>query len=186
MEKVSYDTLRGSSKGSGWPANNEVDGNTFFGNLRSQTHLIFDLPTEAQWEYACRSGKATALNNGKNLSDSKKAPEMNEVGRYNYNRDDGKGGHSQHAVVGSYLPNSKGLYDMHGNVAEWCLDWKTSDVDSDPVTDPKGPNYGYNRVFRGGSWLSDAADCRSAARTDGAPGEAVNTFGFRVTLSPGK
>ena len=78
----------------------------------------FDLPTEAQGEYACRAGTTTALNSGKNLTAEKDCPNMAKPGRYQYNRKDGKGGYGEHTKVGSYLPNVWGLYDMHGNMRD--------------------------------------------------------------------
>ena len=90
----------------------------------------YTLPTEAQWEYACRAGTTTALNSGKDLSDKEECSEMDEVGWYNYNRGD-----SYTYPVGQKQPNAWGLYDMHGNVWEWCSDW-FGDYSSPTVTDP--------------------------------------------------
>ena len=87
------------------------------GVLRAKAGMVFDLPTEAQWEYACRAGTTTAVNTGKNLTNGSSDPAMDEVATYSHNM----GGN--YSTVGSYLPNAWGLYDMHGNVAEWCLDW---------------------------------------------------------------
>ena len=182
VECVSYDMIRGAEKGTNWPAKSEVDATSFFGILRSKTGLSFDLPTEAQWEYACRAGTTTALNSGKNLSDEDQCDEMNEVGRCYGNMNDEKGGYDEHTTVGSYLPNAWGLYDMHGNVWEWCLDWYQSDLGSDPATDPKGNTAGYWRVLRGGGWNFCASDCRSADRGEIPPGEVYDSGGFRVFL----
>ena len=176
VANVSYNMLRGSDKGATWPASYDVDETSFFGELRTKTQMTFDLPTEAQWEYACRAGTTTALNSGKNLSDETECDEMAEVGRYYYNRSDEKGGYSQHTTVGSYLPNAWGLYDMHGNVYEWCLDWYAS-YDGD-VTDPKGGEEGEYRVLRGGGWRNDAFNCRSAYRSDGYPDDGNDYYGY--------
>lgn len=189
VESVTYNTLRGtgSTAGAGWPSyGHAVDGGSFLGKLRAKTGQTFDLPTEAQWEYACRAGTTTALNTGKNLTSTDKDSAMDEVGRYNYNQNDGKGGYSSsHTRVGSYLPNAWGLYDMHGNVWEWCLDWYKSDLGSSAVTDPKGPNTGSNRVLRGGSWRHNARLCRSAYRGGNNPSSIISgSRGFRVVLLP--
>jgi formylglycine-generating enzyme required for sulfatase activity len=137
----------------------------------------YTLPTEAQWEYACRAGTTTALNSGKNLSDEVQCPEMDEVGWYGYNSD--KTTHP----VGQKQPNAWGLYDMHGNVYEWCLDW-FGDYPTSSVTDPTGPSTGSGRVLRGGSWSRSARYCRSALRGSDYPDDYWDHFGFRVALSP--
>ena len=188
VESVSYNAIRGtkSTGGAGWPAyGHAVDEDSFLGKLRAKTGQTFDLPTEAQWEYACRAGTTTALNTGKNLTSTDKDSAMDEAGRYIYNQNDGKGGYSSnHTKVGSYLPNAWGLYDMHGNVWEWCLDWWKSDLGSSAVTDPKGPNSGSFRVFRGGSWINIALHCRSANRFYSNPSNNYSDIGFRVVLLP--
>lgn len=188
VEQVSYNTIRGtgSTAGAGWPSyGNAVDSGSFLGKLRAKTGKTFDLPTEAQWEYACRAGTTTALNTGKNLTSTDQDSAMAEAGRYYYNKNDGKGGYSSsHTKVGSYLPNAWGLYDMHGNVWEWCLDWWVSDLGSSAVIDPKGPNSGSHRVLRGGGWNGHARSCRSANRNYFAPSFNNGDFGFRVVLLP--
>ncbi len=190
VERVSYNMIRGSSAGSRWPADNEVDANSFMGRLRARTGRAFDLPTEAQWEYAGRAGTTTALNSGKNLTNTGECPNMSEVGRYSYNHPDGYsssgsvGTEGGTAKVGSYPANAWGLYDMHGNVWEWCLDWYGSYPGT--VTDPKGPSSGSLRVRRGGCWSVNARYCRSAIRGTRFPGNAINTFGFRAVLPPGQ
>ena len=178
VESVSYEDLRGAGKGAQWPADAEVDPNTFFWRLQTRTGLHFDLPTEAQWEYACRAGTTTALNSGKNITDKYLCPNMSEVGWYNGNRDA-----FGHTKVGSYSSNAWGLYDMHGNVFEWCLDW----CDAYPqgsVTDPVGPTSGWSyRVIRGGSWNGGAQRCRSASRLSAVPAyRDFGIIGFRVVL----
>ena len=181
VESVSFNMIRGTDKGAGWPANSDVDADSFFGKFRAKTGKAFDLPTEAQWEFACRAGTTTALNDGNNLADIEKDDNLNKLGRYSYNggEDDGT------AVVGSYLPNAWGLYDMHGNVSEWCLDWwdDGESGSSDPVTDPVGPAEGYLRLLRGGSFCDSAGECRSAYRFDyGKPYYDYNRYSFRVVL----
>ena len=112
---------------------------------------------------------------------------MDEAGRYVCNQNDGKGGYSSnHTKVGSYLPNAWGLYDMHGNVREWCLDWYKSDLGSSAVTDPKGPNSALGRVSRDGSWKNlYAQHCRSASRSNYYfPSDYLSSIGFRVVLLP--
>ena len=185
VEYVSYDMLRGSGKGANWPYNYDVDEASFFGILRAKTQIVFDLPTEAQWEFACRAGTTTALNSGKNLSNAYECKEMAEVARYKYNHYDEKGGYSQHTTVGSYLPNAWGLYDMHGNVIEWCLDFYQDDLGSDAVTEPRGLSWGAYRVLRGGSWSYGASGCRSADRNYYHPIYSNYTdlgLGFRIAL----
>jgi formylglycine-generating enzyme required for sulfatase activity len=157
------------------------------------------LPTEAQWEYACRGdypNKATetttlpfGFGNGKILNGNL----ANIDGRYAYDYD--KGGHqtgsdtpylARTADVGSYSPNGYGLYDMHGNVDEWCSDYYAADYGngSANATDPAGPATGSDRMLRGGSWYDSARSCRSAYRFNAYPDNASNMFGFRVAFLP--
>ncbi len=185
VEQVSYNDIRGNNAGSGWPANNAVDAASFLGRLRGKTGLDFDLPTEAQWEYACRAGTTTALNSGKNLTSAwQKCPNMDEVGRYGFNSgsDEANGDTSVGtAKVGSYKPNHWGLYDMHGNAREWCLDWwNGSDYLGETATDPKGNASGHFRACRGSSWQNVAANCRSASRTLFTPSDKLSCMGFRI------
>ena len=178
VDRLSYNMIRGSSNGSRWPASAAVDADSFMGKFRARTELDFDLPTEAQWEYACRAGTTSAYNNG---GDSE--ADLKLLGRYEGNNSDGKGGYSQHTTVGSYLPNAWGLYDMHGNVWEWCLDWYG--WLSSGLTDPEGPSSGDYRVACGGSWSIDAGYCTSPSRNYYYPSNAYGYFGFRLvkTLS---
>ena len=183
VEKVNYGILRGESKGAGWPSSNEVDEDSFLGKLRAKTGRDFDLPTEAQWEYACRAGTTTALNTGKNLTWPSQDSAMDEAGRYLSNQKDGKGGYSEHTKVGSYQPNAWGLYDMHGNVRECCLDWYQDDLGNSAVTDPKGPATGTDRSDRGGSFFFYAQYCRSATRNKFSPLGSSPFIGGRVALT---
>jgi formylglycine-generating enzyme required for sulfatase activity len=126
----------------------------------------FTLPTEAQWEYACRAGTTTLFNTGSAISNN----------TANYGSGIGKT-----IKVGSYPPNAWGLYDMHGNVWEWCSDWY-GDYSSGTVTDPTGATKGSSRVIRGGCWRSRELRCRSATRGRGAPSSQNRDFGIRLVL----
>jgi formylglycine-generating enzyme required for sulfatase activity/tRNA A-37 threonylcarbamoyl transferase component Bud32 len=136
------------------------------------------LPTEAEWEYAARAGTVTPFNTGHCLSTS----QANYEGNYPYGACSKGEYRSKTLPVGSFAPNAWGLYDMHGNVYEWCSDWY-GDYSTSAQTNPKGPTSGSNRVVRGGSWGSDAQWCRSADRDDYAPDDRDNSIGFRL-VSP--
>ena len=183
VENVSYDVLRGRRNGSQWPQCNRVDCESFLGRIRAKTGLDFDLPTEAQWEYACRAGTATALNNGTELTGEDKCSNLDKLGRYCHNKDDGKGGFNEHTVVGSYLPNAWGLYDMHGNVWEWCLDW-IEKYPNHMLVDPKGATKSRARMLRGGGWHYTAAACSASYRDYDLsdPDCANDCNGFRLAL----
>lgn len=176
VDQVSYDMIRGSSSGAGWPGSSAVDSGSFLGVLRNRSGLSFDLPTEAQWEYACRATTTTALNSGKNLEDEYESENLNEVGWNMYNC-------SATKDVGLLPPNSWGLYDMHGNICEWTLDWYQANLGTEAVTDPVGPSTGSRRVLRSGCYGDEALDCRSAARRE-ADSNLANYFnGFRLFLT---
>ena len=137
----------------------------------------YRLPTEAQWEYACRAGTTTATSFGNSLSSS----QANFNGNYPY-QNGSKGPYLEKTTpAGQYSANAFGLYDMHGNVWEWCADYY-GDYPSGPVTDPTGPPSGDDRVNRGGSWYSLGQDCRSAFRGGNSPGLRSGILGFRVVL----
>ena len=139
--------------------------------------FAFRLPTEAEWEYACRAGTTTPYFWGSTLNGDKANCDGNNPyggvskGRYL----------EKTSAVGSYTPNGWGLYDMHGNVYDWCADW-FGDYGSGPQTDPTGPTSSSNRVLRGGGWLSYARGCRSAYRDYDAPAYRSNSCGFRLVL----
>ena len=179
VNEVSYDMIRGTNQGQNWPADNNVDSDSFIGVLRNKTGLVFDLPTEAQWEYACRAETTTALNSGKDLTKATVCPNMAEVGRYTHNTTDGKGNYF--VAPGQYLVNNWGIYDMHGNLAEVCLDYYAG-YSADSQTDPKGPSTGTLRVQRGGDWEDIASECRSARRVGIDSNYHHQTFGFRVVV----
>ena len=187
VEKVSYETIRGADwQGADWPASGNVGPNSFMGRLRTRTGRMFDLPTEAQWEYAARAATTTALNSGSNLTSTDNCPNMAEVGRYWHNGGSSSGADSTTAngtaKAGSYRVNAWGLYDMHGNVYEWCLDWYGSYPTSG--SDPKGALTGTGRVFRSGSWVERAGYCRAASRLYIAANSTYNFLGLRVVVLP--
>jgi formylglycine-generating enzyme required for sulfatase activity len=149
---------------------------------------IYRLPTEAEWEYACRAGTTTPFHYGNEL----RSGMANFDGRDEYTVDDPY--HSNPSgiylgrttAVGSYAPNAWGLYDMHGNVWEWCRDWYGA-YPGGTVTDPAGPASGSVRMVRGGCWYGVGWRCRSAYR-DGSsfPSGWYIFVGFRVVLAPGQ
>ena len=187
VESVDYYTLRGFESQN---PQKDPSGNSFLARLREKTKLNFDLPTEAQWEYACRAGTKTALNNGTNLKNADRDSNLNKLGCYYYNNP------GTHNKVGSYLPNAWGLYDMHGNVYELCRDRYTNFLGNDPVTDPlfykQGDKPLGNYVMRGGCWDRDGGDfdfasrCRSARRMFFDTNHNypyASTVGFRLVLN---
>ncbi len=138
--------------------------------LSRKTGLKYRLPTEAEWEYAAGNG---TINRTKWAGTSDEG-RLREYARY---RGDGIGT----VPVGSLRPNALGLYDMSGNVWEWCSDWYDKDYyKNSPSVNPTGPPSGFSRVIRGGSWSSYPRDCRVAVRFDGAPGYHGGSTGFRV------
>jgi formylglycine-generating enzyme required for sulfatase activity len=128
----------------------------------------YRLPTEAEWEYACRAGTSTPYYTGNNITTS----------QANYEEYWGQ----EPTPVGSFAPNPWGLYDMHGNVAEWCWDWYGS-YSSDSQTDPDGPSTGAGRVGRGGWWSHPVQYLRSANRGNGTPSGGDRLLGFRLVRS---
>jgi formylglycine-generating enzyme required for sulfatase activity len=139
----------------------------------------YRLPTEAEWEYACRAGTTTEFNVGAGLLCS----DARFSGTYHPTLTFTSCGNPSGTVdVSGYAPNAWGLFDMHGNVWEWCLD-ASSNYGAAPVTDPFVTG-GPFRVIRGGGWSNDSFECRSAFRIDCDPGCASGIFGFRVVLAP--
>ena len=141
------------------------------------------LPTEAEWEYASRARKTTPFHTGNKLTTS----EVNYHGHYPYKNDAIGVYQGQTLPVGSFDPNAWGLYDMHGNVCEWCLDWYDEDYYSiSPPRNPQGPSFANERVLRGGSWNDWGGNCRSAKRFNSTPTHSLNTIGFRVVIPSGE
>ena len=131
---------------------------------------VYRLPTEAQWENACRAGSKTAY-----LFDDEEGL-LPEYGWFNRNSS------NRTHTVGLLEPNAWGLYDMHGNVWEWCSDWY-GEYPKGAVRNPTGPKVGSDRVCRGGSWDFEAANCRSAFRNWNYPSLRLDYYGLRVALS---
>ncbi len=181
VTQAQYEAVTGTNPSHFKGATNPVetvswdDAAEFCKKLSERTGRTFRLPTEAEWEYACRAGTKTAFSFG----DADKA--LGDYAWYGANSD------GKTHPVGQKKPNPWGLYDMYGNVWEWCSDW----IDEYPqgaVTDPKGPatprpvpkSYGTPRILRGGSWDSEPGECRSAARYYSPPAEGWGNYGFRV------
>ncbi len=133
---------------------------------------VYRLPTEAEWEYACRGGRTTRFCYGDD-------PGYTELWKYAWYSGNSE---SKTHQVGTRLLNGWGLCDMHGNVWEWCQDWYGDYYSGGAVTDPKGPGSGSNRVIRGGSWSLDPLRCRSANRCNYFPDYRYSDLGFRVVL----
>ena len=197
MENAHYSSLRGNLTTAQeereyihWPKNTKkliVWSSSFLGLLRSKMRGVeFDLPMEAQWEYACRAGTTTALNSGKGLNVTNPwramTPEFDELGWCATNA------LSVTQTVGQKKPNAFGLYDMHGNVAEYCLDWHVAYPESpDPLVDPKGPEADSgNRVGRGGDCTLPAAQCRSAWRESKSYWQDIAYTGLRLVCPVGE
>jgi formylglycine-generating enzyme required for sulfatase activity len=139
---------------------------------------IYRLPSEAEWEYACLAGTTTPFHFGSQLN----GKQANCNGTEPYGTET-KGPYlAKTTPVGKYPPNGWGLYDMHGNVWEWCADWY-GEYPKGSATDPRGPEAGSIRVFRGGSWYYGAVICRSAGRYRVGPSVRGSALGFRVALS---
>ncbi|MBP5638327.1 MAG: formylglycine-generating enzyme family protein [Victivallales bacterium] len=139
----------------------------------------FALPTEAQWEYACRAGAATTFSNGDVLDGTM----ANFDGNHTYGKSVQVPRYlNATAPVGSYPANAWGFYDMHGNVIEWCSDWYQEDLGSTAVSNPKGPAEGSYKVYRGGHFRDVGAFCRSSFRYFNLPNFAYAYLGFRVAL----
>lgn len=183
----SYTEIRGGSEGVKWPSSSQVDAGNFMGKLRAGTGLSsWDLPTEAQWEYACRAGTTNYYNTGRSGHWWDSHSEYT-AGWFKEN----SGGASH--PVGEKVPNAWGLYDMHGNVYEWCLDWYNSDQSENRLTgtNPKGATYSHNseRIARGGSFDKESSSASSMSSIcvkqiyDYSNSQTMKNIGFRVFLT---
>ena len=222
VERVSYNEIRMAAgtddnndftisdavvQANSWP-NPPAEG-SFLGRLNARTGLDFDLPSEAQWEYACRAGNGEGYyGDGSPILADGNDPNMNRLGRYRRSGGFIKTGTDSYsspsssvgptnatAIVGSYVPNSWGLYDMHGNLWEWCLDWYALDItalngavniSSTDATKPRAGSATTYRMVRGGSWYQEwAFHCRSARRGGKQPEKRDIEYGFRVVCRAG-
>ena len=203
VESVSYTDIRqgkgtatttASATGGVYP--DAPYGDSFLGLLRTKTTIDFDLPSEAQWEFAARAGNGEGYwgdGSAMRISSNKDAG-LDLLCRYQYNG--GKIGANNAttpagnceatnatAIVGSYAPNAWGLYDMHGNVWVWCLDIFANDITA--LNGAVNTVSGTDRVFRGGSWLNGAGSCRPACRSGGAASARAYNLGFRLVCTAG-
>ncbi|MDR2701288.1 MAG: formylglycine-generating enzyme family protein [Spirochaetaceae bacterium] len=138
----------------------------------------YRLPTEAEWEYACRAGTTTPFSTGNNIT----TDQANYNGNEPYNNSAKGTYRGKTTPVGSFAPNPWGLYDMHGNVFEWCWDWYGG-YPSGAQTNPAGAASGSYRVERGGSWVISASAARSVCRYGDDPYDRASNVGFRVVRS---
>jgi formylglycine-generating enzyme required for sulfatase activity len=191
VEKVCYNQIRNSgsttaNEGYEWPV--APYDNSVLGKLRKKTGIDFDLPSDAEWEFACRAGNGEGLwNDGSTYISSSSDSHLDRLSRNKRNvgsattSSDASAGT---AIVGSYSPNSWGLYDMHGNVGEWCLDWYKEDLsgtDGSVVT----VNTENNRVRRSGLANDNIYRLRSAARAPNAPTLQNLYIGLRLACRAG-
>ena len=157
------------------------DCQEFLGKLNEKLRLddsnAYRLPTEAEWEYAARGGKYA------NQAEYAGSGVLKEVGWFGHFLSDEKNTHGHTEAQGLRIPNELGLYDMSGNVREWCWDWYGS-YSSGSLKDPQGPQSGAYRVLRGGSWFSFADYCRVAFRRDGSPDIRSHGYGLRLARTP--
>jgi formylglycine-generating enzyme required for sulfatase activity len=158
------------------------DAHAFIKWLITKEGKTYALPTEAEWEYACRAGTTTPFAFGNCLSS-----DQANYGGIDQMFSDCKSGfrlnRKKPIPVASLSANPWGLFDMHGNIAEWCADWY-GPYPSRTMIDPKGPSSGTDRVLRGCHWLNTASECRSAKRSNFSPGSASDAIGFRLVMRP--
>ncbi len=188
-----YEQIMGKNpaiyKGANWPVervgwNEAVE---FCRRLSEKEDRPYRLPTEAEWEYACRAGTTKRYYWGDSEADLFRHGDYCDACNtrsHSWQDRDHDDGYEMTSPVGSYLPNAWGLYDMSGNVREWCNDWYCDQYNLDlPMTDPAGSNTGSLRVWRGGGWDDGCAACRSSARGGNSPNRQHSAQGFRVAVS---
>ncbi len=166
-------SIFGVQDGPDYPATHVTwnDAVEFCRKLSEQEDVEYRLPTEAQWEYACRAGTTTVYSFGDDQS---------KLGQYAWYKKNTLDIGEQYAhPVGQKLPNPWGLYDMHGNVFKWCQDWYAPYGSEKALSDPIGPAQGTRRVLRGGAFVGSARRARSASRYADVPGFRLYAYGFR-------
>ena len=157
------------------------DAVEFCKKLSAREKKTYRLPTEAEWEYACRAGTKAPFHTGGKFNSN--LGNINGLSYSSYGSEEGGPFYRSTVPVAEYKGNAFNAFDMHGNVQEWCADWYGADYyKSSPKSDPQGPEKGTERVLRGGAWPSSAKACRNAARNHLPPEEKTYTTGFRVVL----
>jgi len=189
--KVMFNNLATFKNGDNYPVERVSwsDTQDFLKTLNAKSGKSYRLPTEAEWEYAARGGTGTARYWGENPDDACEYANVHDTTSktqniwfswVNFNCNDGYGSTSP---VGSFKPNGYGLYDMMGNVMEWCQDWYSPRYyQKSPLNNPTGPEGGTYHVLRGGSWGLGPGSIRSAARNRDLPDNRNYNLGFRVVL----
>ncbi len=158
-----------------------LDAVEFCKKLSEKEKKTYRLPTEAEWEYACRAGTKTVFHAGNDFNSN--LANINGLVYSSYGKEEAGPFWRCTVKVGDYKANTFGLFDMHGNVQEWCSDWYAANYyTKSSKENPQGPVEGTERVLRGGGWPSSAKACRSAMRNQLAPDKSSWTSGFRVVL----